>query len=129
MNLPEHLLNAKICNKDTCEEIRTLKEELEKKNKKYWQSKCFEYQVENRRLKERIEYLERSNNRREDTIMSLRDEIIDQKDYENVLNEFEKWLIDLKTPKTNYWGDRGYTYMLKIDVILDKLNELKESDK
>ena len=50
MNLPEHLLNAKICNKDTCEEIRTLKEELEKKNKKYWQSKCFEYQVENRRL-------------------------------------------------------------------------------
>ena len=50
MNLPEHLLNAKICNKDTCEEIRTLKEELEKKNKKYWQSKCFEYQVENRKL-------------------------------------------------------------------------------
>ena len=98
MNLPEHLLNAKICNKDTCEEIRTLKEELEKKNKKYWQSKCFEYQVENRRLN-------------------------------NILNELEKWLIDLKTPKTNYWGDRGYTYMLKIDVILDKLNELKESDK
>lgn len=60
MNLPEHLLNAKICNKDTCEEIRTLKEELEKKNKKYWQSKCFEYQVENRRLNNILNALEES---------------------------------------------------------------------
>ena len=60
MNLPEYLLNAKICNKDTCEEIRTLKEELEKKNKKYWQSKCFEYQVENRRLNNILNALEES---------------------------------------------------------------------
>jgi len=32
MNLPEYLLNAKICNKDTCEEIRTLKKENQRLN-------------------------------------------------------------------------------------------------
>ena len=34
-------------------------------------------QQENKKLKERIEYLERSNNRREDTILEQRQEIID----------------------------------------------------
>ena len=47
----------------------------------------------------------------------------------NNWNELEEWLIDLKTPKTNYWGDTGFTYMLKIDVILDKMKEIKEGKK
>ena len=43
MTIPKHLMEAKLCNRETCEEIRKLKEELEKKNKKYWQSRCGEY--------------------------------------------------------------------------------------
>lgn len=97
MTIPKQLLEARICNKDTCEEIRTLKQE-------------------NQRLNNDIKILLKENEAKEKVIIKQ----------DNVLNEFEKWLIDLKTPKTNYWGDRGYTYMLKIDVILDKLNELKE---
>ena len=46
----------------------------------------------------------------------------------NNWNELEEWLIELKTPKTNYWGDTGFTYMLKIDVILDKMKEIKENN-
>ena len=34
-------------------------------------------------LQQRIEYLERSNNRREDTIMGLRDEIVEYEDYKS----------------------------------------------
>jgi len=133
MTIPKHLMEAKLCNKETCEEIRTLKEEnqrlkeeLEKKNKKYWQSKCFEYQVENRRLKERIEYLERSNNRREDTIISLRDELTEQKDYKNILNELEKWLKE----KQKFYGinQQGFSWGVAGDC-LNYLKELKESDK
>lgn len=41
----------------------------------YW-----ELQQENKQLKERIEYLERSNNRREDTILEQRQEISDLED-------------------------------------------------
>lgn len=37
--------------------------------------KLKQLQQENQKLKERIEYLERSNNRREDTILELRQEI------------------------------------------------------
>lgn len=42
---------------------------------------------ENSYLKKRIEYLERSNNRREDTIISLRDELITT---ESVLDEIRE---------------------------------------
>ena len=85
---------------------------------------------ENQILKERIEYLERSNNRREDTIMSLRDEIIDQKDYESVLNELEKWLKEQRDYYfENYYYSDFNAYGSKLDDVLDKLKELKESDK
>ena len=52
-------------------------------------------------LQHRIEYLERSNNRREDTIMGLRDEIVEYEDYKSridkvykITTEFENWLQD-----------------------------------
>ena len=32
MTIPKHLMEAKLCNKDTCEEIRTLKEESQRLN-------------------------------------------------------------------------------------------------
>ena len=47
-------------------------------------------QQENKILKERIEYLERSNNRREDTILEQRQEISDLEDNWNKLKEWIK---------------------------------------
>lgn len=47
-------------------------------------------QRENKQLKERIEYLERSNNRREDTILEQRQEISDLEDNWNKLKEWIK---------------------------------------
>lgn len=44
---------------------------------------------ENKQLKERIEYLERSNNRREDTILEQRQEI---SNLEDNWNELKKWI-------------------------------------
>ena len=48
----------------------------------------FDLVFENQQLKERIEYLERSNNRREDTILEQRQEINDVKDNWNKLRKF-----------------------------------------
>lgn len=50
---------------------------------KYW-----ELQQENQQLKERIEYLERSNNRREDTILEQQQKISDLEDNWNKLKEY-----------------------------------------
>lgn len=50
--------------------------------------KIKELQQKNKRLKERIEYLERSNNRREDTILEQRQEISDLEDNWNKLREY-----------------------------------------
>ena len=50
-------------------------------------------QQENKQLKERIEYLERSNNRREDTILEQRQEISDLEDNWNELKEFIKKIL------------------------------------
>ncbi len=47
-------------------------------------------QQENKQLKEKIEYLERSNNRREDTILEQRQEISNLEDNWNELKENEK---------------------------------------
>ena len=44
-------------------------------------------QQDNEKLKERIEYLERSNNRREDTILEQRQRLIDLEDNWNKLKE------------------------------------------
>ena len=48
-------------------------------------------QQENKQLKERIEYLERSNNRREDTILEQRQEI---RDLEDNWNKLKQKMID-----------------------------------
>lgn len=113
MTIPKQLLEAKICNKDTCEEIRTLKEELEKKNKKYWQSKCFEYQVENRRLNNDIKVLLKENEAKEKVIIKQN----------NVLNELKK---DLQEAFNELQPNELINGRNLIENIL---NELKESDK
>ena len=67
---------------------------------------------ENKQLKERIEYLERSNNRREDTILEQRQEISDLEDNWNKLKE---WLDkEIKNQKhTTHWEMQDK--MLKIE--------------
>lgn len=70
---------------------------------------------ENKQLKERIEYLERSNNRREDTILEQRQEISDLEDNWNKLkewlnnfhksSEFEQWEIVKKIQELEQGSD------------------------
>lgn len=78
-------------------------------------------QQENKQLKERIEYLERSNNRREDTILEQRQEISDLEDNWNKLRK--------------HVGLEWYSYdneSVEFEVakdILNKMQELEGSDK
>lgn len=71
---------------------------------------------ENRQLKERIEYLERSNNRTEDIIIEQRQEISDLEDNWDKLKEYAKEIIS--TDNELYGTD-----------LLNKMQEIeKESD-
>lgn len=61
--------------------------------------KLKQLQQENQKLKERIEYLERSNNRREDTILEQRQEISDLEDNWNKLKkDIDYELLKLREP-------------------------------
>ncbi len=97
---------------------------------------------ENKQLKERIEYLERSNNRREDTILEQRQEISDLEDNWNKLKEY---LINDLNDRNGYrvaeYEDGNkvsetispiYTLMedksKTMKEILDKMQELQGSD-
>lgn len=79
-------------------------------------------QQENKILKERIEYLERSNNRREDTILEQRQEISDLEDNWNKLKKAAKNHSDIK--KECYNGELWF----EIDDLLNKMQELEGSD-
>lgn len=71
---------------------------------------------ENKQLKERIEYLERSNNRTEDIIIEQRQEISDLEDNWNELKEYAKEIVS--TDNELYGTD-----------LLNKMQEIeKESD-
>jgi len=76
-------------------------EQLEKEHRKI----NGELREENKKLKERIEYLERSNNRREETILQQREELVDLDMYKS---RIDKTFEDKE--------------------ILDYLKELKEGD-
>ena len=71
-------------------------------------------QQENKQLKERIEYLERSNDRREDTIIEQRQEISDLEDNWGRLKEWVK-----EQPIFNY--------LAPVDI-KNKMQELERSD-
>lgn len=79
-------------------------------------------QQENKQLQERIEYLERSNNRREDTILEQRQKIGDLEDNWNKLKEIAKSRSGLK--KQCYNGGLWF----EIDELLDKMQEIEGSD-
>lgn len=86
---------------DNKEYIRKYKKEYSKTHDssfKKLQDKCKQLQQENKQLKERIAYLERSNNRREDTILEQRQEIIDLEIRWNKLKEnLEKEGFEINT--------------------------------
>lgn len=84
---------------------------------------------ENEKLKERIEYLERSNNRREDTILEQRQEISDLEDNWNKLKEFIKKSLEAIDTIQKLTGNviENYTpRILTYKQILDKMQELRQ---
>ena len=84
-------------------------------------------QERNQQLQERIEYLERSNNRREDTIFEQRQEISDLEDNWIKLKEY----IVIKLYNTEYLqrlcGCKidDETHII-LDIIKDKMQELEQ---
>jgi hypothetical protein len=72
---------------------------------------------ENQRLNNDIKVLLKENESKEKVIMK----------YENVLNELEKWLKDVDVFQMNFIKNKDHITPYK--AVLDKLNELKESDK
>ena len=77
---------------------------------------CWNLQQENKQLKERIAYLERSNNRREDTILEQRQEISDLEDNWNKLKEY----IKTEIPEDVFIDTEWFV------SILDKMQELEQ---
>ncbi len=95
---------------DNKEHIRHYRKEYAKTHDssfKKLQDKYKQLQQENKQLQERIEYLERSNNRREDTILEQRQEISDLED--NCLKLKHK-LSKIETLVINHNCDTGDIY-------------------
>lgn len=78
-------------------------------------------QQENKQLKERMEYLERSNDRREDIIIEQRQEI---SDLEDNWDELKKYLhnVDVVVDYSeNYDG-----HFINYDELIDKMQKLEQ---
>lgn len=80
-------MNLETINKWLDEKYGCSYTKLEELHDFYFEKYC-DLQQENKQLKERIEYLERSNNRREDTILEQRQKISDLEDNWNKLRKF-----------------------------------------
>ena len=91
--------------------ITNLKKQLE-----FYKQLSEQLQQENEKLKERIEYLERSNNRREDTIIEQRQEISDLEDNWNKLKKY----IKTEIPEDAFIDTEWFV------SILDKMQELEQ---
>lgn len=80
-------------------------------------------QQENKQLKERMEYLERSNDRREDIIIEQRQEISDLEDNWDELKEYLHNVDVVVDYSENYDG-----HFINYDELIDKMQELERSD-
>lgn len=77
-----------------------------------------ELQQNNEKLKERIEYLERSNNRREDTILEQRQKISNLEDNWNKLRKY----IKTEIPEDVFIDTEWFV------SILDKMQEIERGE-
>ena len=98
----------------TEEEARNRAKELLNENQADLLTKYMFLEQQCKKQKERIEYLERSNNRREDTILEQRQEISDLEDNWGRLKEWVK-----EQPIFNY--------LAPVDI-KNKMQELERSD-
>ncbi len=114
MNLKEHTRNQKRMYRIHKQEDRIHDLEL----------MIGELQQQNKQLKERIEYLERSNNRREDTILEQRQEISDLEDNWNKLKEY-LYNVDVVIDYSENYDGRFINY----DELVNKMQEIEGSDK
>ena len=87
-----------------------------KKQLEFYKQLSEQLQQDNEKLKERIEYLERSNNRREDTIIEQRQEISDLEDDWNKLKKY----IKTEIPEDVFIDTEWFV------SILDKMQELEQ---
>lgn len=87
------------------------------------QKRIDELQKENQQLKDKINYLERNNNRREDTILEQRQRI---SDLENNWNKLKEWVnkhYNYYMNNEDYIGGR-----LCFTDIKNKMQEMEKSD-
>lgn len=109
--------------KNICRECQNKKQTQIYKNSK----EVDKLQQENEHLKERIEYLERSNNRREDTILEQRQEISDLEDNWNKLKEY---LFDIRKRGFALQNLANVTKNTEPNIaILIIINKMKEMEK
>lgn len=109
-------MKCEICGKEILRDSQCI-------NYKYYHNDCIEnLQQENKQLKERMEYLERSNDRREDIIIEQRQEISDLEDNWDELKE----IIRKKQDYYKYFKDNRYRKFLF--ELLNKMQELEGSD-
>lgn len=78
---------------------------------------------ENKQQQKRMEYLERSNNRREDIIIEQRQEISDLEDNWDELKEYLHNVDVVVDYSENYDG-----HFINYDELIDKMQELQGSD-
>ena len=140
-------MKCEICGKEILRDSQCI-------NYKYYHNDCIEnLQQENKQLKERIEYLERSNNRREDTILEQRQEISnledtycdrtdcssrikDSKKYDSLKQKCEKQVDNWN--KLKEWVNKHYDYYMNNEDYIggrlcftdmkSKMHELEGSD-
>lgn len=105
--------------KNICRECQNKKNNQIYKNSK----KVEKLEQENKQLQERIEYLERSNNRREDTILEQRQEISDLEDNWNKLKEWINKHYDYYMNNEDFIGGR-----LCFTDMKNKMQEIEGND-
>lgn len=90
-----------------------------KKQLEFYKDLSEQLQQENKQLQERIEYLERSNNRREDTILEQRQRL---SDLEDNWNKLRKWIV------YNKHNENTEQHYLVVDygTLLGKMQELEQ---
>lgn len=113
-------MNLEAINKWLDEEYGCSYTKLEELHNFYFEKYC-DLKQENKQLKERMEYLERSNDRREDIIIEQRQEI---SDLEDNWDELKKYLhnVDVVVDYSeNYDG-----HFINYDELIDKMQKLEQ---